>query len=490
MKKIIFSIFALTLAMLVGCQGNFTEDNGNNNETQLITITATIEGSEQSRVALTPSTDSEGSPIVKVAWNAGDETFRLFGIEEDPIKIWGPSTFTQIDDSNQFSGNNPCSYGAWWYIATYPASDLITVTGSDGNYYATYDKSIYTSQNGKLSEDKTMMATSMTSFNANGQFEFEHKTTLLMPKFRIVGQSVNLTPDKIATITFKDMLVLDGTADFTIDCSSHSAEDDIYVYLPYTLSGGYGDGAKSEIEIVVNTTDGKTCEGAINIPAGTTLALGKLYTASVWLTLEEHSNVITYTTSNGEQLKLSDHDWENIYTSHTFEHGMGKITLRDDVTSIPQYGFYCQYDLASIELPSAITTIDSFAFSGATSLLSINLQHITAIKNSAFQNCRNISQITMPQNSYTIDVTAFTACESITEIDLSNATSIDSYAFLSCANLKTVVVNNETPPTLGEFDIFLMCDSLESIYVPDAAVSSYQSAWSAYSDKIKPISEM
>lgn len=498
MKKIFFNIFALALATMVGCQkSDITDNNGSNNETQLITVTATIDDATKTRVALTPDTDGESKPIVKVAWKDSGDTFRVYGVEEDPITIYGPTTFTQIDDTNNFSGTDPYQH-SWYYFATYPASDLITIQKVASEVKICYDKGNFTSQNGFLSEERTLMYDEISgNIDNNTQFNFKHLTTLLMPRFRIVGESVNLGVDKIASITFKDMLIPDGTADFNIDCTSHAAEDNIYVYLPFVADGCYGDDAsystkKTTIEVVVNTTDAKIYEGSITIPAGTTLALGKLYTAAFWLTRKEFTNVITYTTTNDAGLSL-DYNWGEgdgrIYTSHTFAYGIGRIVLKDGITSIPGYGFNCSYYLQSIELPSAITTIGNSAFSGATSLSSINLQYITTIEDNAFQNCSKLSQITMPDNEY--DIIGFNnfASTAITEIDLSNAKSIGNYTFLSCSKLRTAIINNTTIPTFGEYNPFMYCEALESIYVPDAKVDEYKavSALLEVAEKIKPI---
>ena len=500
MKKIFFNIFALALATMVGCQkSDITDNNGSNNETQLITVTATIDDATKTRVVLTPGTDGEGKPIVKVAWKDSGEAFKVHGVQDDPPKIRDSKEFSQVGSTNKFSGEVPDTYGI--YYATYPASNGVGLTVKEGDFYLSYDKSNFTSQNGKLSEERTLMYDEIfESIDNNTQFNFEHLTTLLMPRFRVVGESVNLGVDKIASITFKDMLVPDGTADFNIDCTSHTAEDDIYVYLPFVADGCYGDNAsystkKTTIEVVVNTTDAKIYEGSITIPAGTTLALGKLYTAAFWLTRKEFTNVITYTTTNNEVLPLYSNWGEGddcVYISHTFADGIGRIVLKDGITSIPQSGFYCSYELKSIELPSAITTIGINAFAGATSLSSINLQYITTIESNAFQNCSQLSQITMPDDEYEMYGNTTFTNTAITEIDLSNAISICSYAFLSCSKLRTVVINNTTIPTFGEYNPFMYCGALESIYIPDAKVDEYKavSALSEVAEKIKPISTM
>ncbi len=485
MKKILFSIFTLALATMVGCQKSDIDDTQNNptNSESKITVTANIVSDGQTRVALTPETDGEGKPVVKIDWKNGGEAFDVFAMPTWSGGISGKTVFEQIE-GNLFSGNDPHTGNGICdlYVATYP-SGVFSFTGT-----LTYENSIFTSQNGQLSESRTLMMAVPNAINENTKFNFEHLTSLLMPKFRIVGKSVNLSADKIASITFKDMLVPEGTADFNIDCTSHTSEDDIYVYIPKANSN------YNTIEVIVTTNDGNVFDGEISI-GGTAIVPGKLYTTNVWLTPVVPNNVITYTTSNDEILFL-DNNWgvgdDCVYTSHTFADGVGvgQIVLKDGITSIPGYGFYNLDYLQSIKLPSAITTIGNCAFGSASGLLSIDLNNITVIGAQAFISCFALSEVTMPNNNYTIGNQSFCNC-AITEIDLSKASSIDDYAFQSC-NLTTVIINNSTPPSFGSQNPFKFCNSLESIYVPDSKVDEYKAvpALSEVATKIKPISEM
>ena len=483
MKKYLFNIFVLVLATMVGCQKSEVEGvlEEPNNSANKITVTADIANDGQTRVALTPDTDGEGKPIVKVNWEESDETFNIYGVEEDPIKIYGPSTFTQVDDTNQFSGTSPYQH-SWYYIATYPASNLVTVEkGSEA--YVSYNSSIFASQNGKLSKDKTLMWAEINNLDENTQFDFQHLTSLLMPKFRVQGATVNLSPADIQTITLKSMSIDGGTADFNIDCTGHGAEDDIYVYLPtynYEIVG------IDEIEVVVTTRDAKIYDGKINI-GGTTLYAGKLYTANIWLTQKVFTNVITYITTDNSKHTFGQYDGlqESMFESHIFENGIGKITLKNDITSIPSYGI-TNSRIKSLVLPSAITRLEAMAIGQNTDLTSVDLTYITEIGSQAFASCSNLSRITMPQGDFTIGDNAFVDC-GFTVIDLSNATSIGNYAFNTNVNLTTVIVNRDTPATVG-YSIFDICNALQNIYVPDSAVETYKNEWTEYADKIKPLS--
>ncbi|MBQ5818727.1 MAG: hypothetical protein IIW32_02525, partial [Bacteroides sp.] len=80
MKKALFSTMIASLLAFAGCQqeelvnDNITPDGG-----EKVILTANIQGATDSRVALTPATDNEGNPIVKVAWNESGEKFKVYG---------------------------------------------------------------------------------------------------------------------------------------------------------------------------------------------------------------------------------------------------------------------------------------------------------------------------------------------------------------------------------------------------------------------------
>ena len=489
MKKIIFSIFTLALATMIGCQKSEAPEISKGKQ---VTVTATIAGAGDSRVALTPSIDGEGNPIVKVAWKDSGEQFKVLDSSTGQSEI-----FTQTE-SNNFSGTFPESqYNE--YNASYPVSNKITPGYGMTNSYPTYDVTLFTEQDGKLSEERTVMSGYYDK--NNNTFEFSHLTILLCPKFK-VGDDI-IPTENIKNILFKDMLINQTTADFNIDCTSLQSGDNIYVYLPNNSAKMYGNNPgyeymyKTSIEMIVKTDDAKTYEGVINIkynPSQVYLLNGKLYTATVSLTEKISSNVITYTTTDNQPLTLREQKWgagdARIYTSHTFENGIGEITLKNDVNAIPNEGFYFTTTLKSVNLPSQITTISNLSFAACTSLTSINLNNITVIDTQAFSSCSALSEITMPNNNYTIGTQSFADC-AITEIDLSKASSIDNYAFQSC-NLTTVIINKSTPPSFGSYNPFTYCDSLESIYVPDSKVDEYKAvpALSEVATKIKPISEM
>lgn len=480
MKHLKCPLILLAMCLFSACQkSDVIEENIFREQ---ITLTATIAGNSESRVALTPSTDTNGNPIIKVDWKAGNESFRMWG-DNDTYE-----PFTQVGSTNQFTGVLPeAQYAQYWI--TYPADERIVYGNGYSMIPITYDESLFTTQNGTLSEERTVMYGSFLPNNGTN-ISFSHATFLLKPRFKVDGELI--ASNEIKTIICKDMLLKDGTVDFEIDCSSHQAEDAIYIYVPNCEAKEYANDPeqKNTIEMVVITRDGKRYEGTITIPADKRLESGKLYTATVRLTDVTPANAITYTTSDNQQLTANELiEFNGLYSSHTFENGVGTILLNNDVTEIPGWGFYNSSGerLTSIHLPSQITTIGINAFVNCYNLSAIDLSHVTTISSSAFSSCENLAQITMPTQNFTIGSHAF-SMNALTEVDLTNATSIGIQAFWNCANLKTVVVNKTTPPEINSTP-FDDCTALESIYVPTSAVATYKSAWSAYAAYIKPLTQ-
>lgn len=538
MKKIIFSIFTLALATMVGCQKSEAPEISKGKQ---VTVTATIAGAGDSRVALTPSTDGEGNPIVKVAWKDSGEQFKVLDSSTGQSEI-----FTQTE-SNNFSGTFPESQHNE-YSASYPVSNKITPGYGMTESYPTYDVTLFTEQDGKLSEERTVMSGYYDK--NNNTFEFSHLTILLCPKFK-VGDDI-IPTENIKNILFKDMLINQTTADFNIDCTSLQSGDNIYVYLPnnnlakmYGNNPGYEYMYKTSIEMIVKTDDAKTYEGVINIkynPSQVFLSNGKLYTATVSLTPVVSTNVITYTTTDNQQIVLDNMIWSaDNYLSHTFENGIGEITLKDGITAIPYFGFQYLSTLKTVIIPTQVTSISEYAFRQCTGLIEVimpsvttvgehafNMEGITANNNlqtvdlsnvrvfgvKAFYECHissanlssateigekafaitNLTSITMPKQDCTLGNYGFARIP-IQEIDLSAFTSLGGQALHHSESLKTVIIDRETPPTFGfvdgSYNIFNECTALESIYVPDTKVDTYKAIdnLSMHTEKIKPISE-
>ncbi|MBR1596783.1 MAG: leucine-rich repeat domain-containing protein [Phocaeicola sp.] len=128
-------------------------------------------------------------------------------------------------------------------------------------------------------------------------------------------------------------------------------------------------------------------------------------------------------------------------------------------------------------IPNIVKYIGNYAFSGCTSLTSINLpDNVECIGNYAFYGCTNLRYINIPENVITIESCAFDSCESLTSIDIPNSvTTIENSAFYGCTNLKYINIPNSVT-TIGE-NVFSGCDVLTSINIPNSVTSIGYSAF-------------
>ena len=205
-----------------------------------------------------------------------------------------------------------------------------------------------------------------------------------------------------------------------------------------------------------------------------------------------------------------------------------------NMTSIGTRGFaYCS-KLTSVDL-SGITDLGQEAFSGCTLLSSLNRTTFSGItrlhaavfkdcpaltgelsfpditeliyennfRGVQFQGCTNLTKITLGHlinlnHGYAASSDApFKNCTNLKIVDLGDSlTTISCFNFQGCSNLKAIKLNITTPPSrsttaANSTDLHLFFgNSNVNIYVPDAAVSTYQatSPYSNFADHIKPLS--
>ena len=171
------------------------------------------------------------------------------------------------------------------------------------------------------------------------------------------------------------------------------------------------------------------------------------------------------------------------------------------MNTIGKYAFaYCD-NLASIQLPSSLTELDTCAFYYCTSLNTISIPNgLTRIGAWAFDSCVNLSSITLPESLTTIEKSAFRYCKSLTSIVIpDNVTSIGDYAFAmcirltsikipyrvtaineglfyNCSNLSTVNINDNVT-SIGDY-AFYKCSSLNAISIPSGVTNiGYAAFW-------------
>lgn len=165
-----------------------------------------------------------------------------------------------------------------------------------------------------------------------------------------------------------------------------------------------------------------------------------------------------------------------------------EVVLPDTVTALEPYAFYGYSALKNINLDSISIMNGHYHFKNCTSLEGDIILSATRIGGESFLGTK-ITSIHC-DNVVNIDFDAFENCRSLKIAHFgSNLTTIGAQIFLNCSALEAVIIEAETPPTVGSI-IFKGASSCP-IYVPDASATAYREAsgWIDYADRIKPLSE-
>lgn len=159
----------------------------------------------------------------------------------------------------------------------------------------------------------------------------------------------------------------------------------------------------------------------------------------------------------------------------------------------------------SFSLPSNATDIGNnvlnHAFTGCTSLTSVDLSSLTTVSNSyafdhAFQDCSSLTSVDLSSLTTVTGSSAFTyaftGCTSLTSVDLSSLTTVTvnnafTYAFYGCTSLTSVNFPALTNLTgNGALNAaFRNCTSLTSLRFPALTTSSFGSRVSQFNNMLQ-----
>ena len=100
-------------------------------------------------------------------------------------------------------------------------------------------------------------------------------------------------------------------------------------------------------------------------------------------------------------------------------------------------------------IPSSVTSIGDFAFSGCFSLTSVTIpDSVTSIGYAVFYYCPSLTSVTIPNSVTSVGDFAFSGCTSLTSVTIPNSvTSVGDRAFLNCTSLKSIEFLGLVAPT-------------------------------------------
>ena len=205
------------------------------------------------------------------------------------------------------------------------------------------------------------------------------------------------------------------------------------------------------------------CSGltSIEIPNSVT-SIGEGAFANCWslTSIEVDFNNKYYSSEDGYLFNKE----KNIFIAYPAGKEEKYYLIPNSVTSIGGYAFSGGSSLTSIEIPNSVTSIGDYAFYNCSSLTSIEIPNsVTSIGNEAFYNCHSLTSIEIPNSVTSIGDWAFYNFSSLTSIEIPNSvTSIGNHAFDGCSSLTSI----EIPNSVTSIKIFAFsgCSSLKDVY--------------------------
>lgn len=276
------------------------------------------------------------------------------------------------------------------------------------------------------------------------------------------------------TIVSPNFMVDNGSATFTNYVTDASAVTRVDIYATSISNSNnwmYGQTDRNGV-IVNNGMASLTQNSEYGVPRGWTEYKWKIASAAL--------KKIFYTSTDGQVVTPYDTSAFGGLTivSNTYTDGLGTITFSDNLTTVGNNAFSGCTTLATIQLPKTVTSIGNytfefcsgltsisftnkaghtstlasignFCFFGCSSLTTVTIPNtVTSIGEDCFNNCLALSNVTLSNNCNTIPYAAFKSCN-FSSINLpANVKTIGSFAFYSCNNLTSINLNNVT--SIGE----------------------------------------
>lgn len=253
----------------------------------------------------------------------------------------------------------------------------------------------------------------------------------------------------------------DGTARLT-SAVNYGAE----VVVPEKVSDGtteyptsclYNTFCSSNIKKVTLPKVPITIDGAFESCQQLSEVINSDYITACYNPAFEHTNISSIDLSNCEYVH-GFYDCQNLET----------VTLKKCKTIIAEAFINCA-KLKSLGETSSVTEVGAAAFSGCSSLISINLSNCTtwgsgwSMYGSIFKDCSNLKEVIIPESMTEISDEFFQGCSSLTSFDFSHITKIGRSSFDGCQSLAKIDL-----PVCTEIDeyAFKECSNLTEVNLP------------------------
>jgi len=165
------------------------------------------------------------------------------------------------------------------------------------------------------------------------------------------------------------------------------------------------------------------------------------------------------------------------------------ITIPNGVVNIKSSVFYNCYFLAGAVIPDSVKSLSYYLFNGCYSLTSVSTPNEAFnIGSATYQQCRSLVSTNIQDGAASIDGSGFSNCYSLTSIVIPDSvTRIGANAFGGCSGMAEYHLKPTVPPALADANAFSGIPSDCVIYVPAGSLEAYRTAenWSVYADRMR-----
>ncbi|EPE9919957.1 leucine-rich repeat domain-containing protein [Flavobacterium psychrophilum] len=144
------------------------------------------------------------------------------------------------------------------------------------------------------------------------------------------------------------------------------------------------------------------------------------------------------------------------------------------VTAIGESAFEDCNNLTSVTIPNSVTTIGNYTFSDCPDLTSVTIPNsVTSIGDYVFGGCSGLTSVTIPNSVTSIGDEAFFNCSGLTSVTIPNSViTINRGAFAGCSGLTSVTIPNSVT-SIGDY-VFGGCSGLTSVTIPNSVTTIKQ----------------
>ena len=153
------------------------------------------------------------------------------------------------------------------------------------------------------------------------------------------------------------------------------------------------------------------------------------------------------------------------------KNGIYSITLPSSISTIGDFVFSGCKNLKNVYLNEGLSSLGTGAFYNCINLESVSLpESLSVIGEWAFWNCSSISSIVIPGNVSSIGIGAFNGCSHLADINIySSYTALPQYVFADCVSLRTFTMSSNIS-SVGEY-AFADCYNLSEIFFQNSNVN-------------------